>query len=396
MSNCKEVLVRHLFVVMIFASPFTALRFYKVGVAEISGVILFCTLFFSREYKINFEKRNEYVFTKFWIAYLTLSFVGAFFNHVVNSTTSGSINGLIFDTISYVFVLIVCFSMEVIICNSKTLDIEYVIKKSYLFLSLTFVFLFILSHYKESLFGFKLLYLNYFSPFATNIHHTVMVAMILPFLGLFTISKQNKMLLKGFYLLLVVSNFIIIYNVGTSKGTLGLALGLSAMIVFMIVNSKIRCDLKMFVCGIIIIVLFIISAYYLNVIINLLLDYFLQNDGGGARSNLYKLALIKIRDALCFGYGPGSHIRIQAYHLYDAHQTFLTAVIQAGIFGGIALFYLLVTVFLKIMYSPYLMGAFFSIMVYIMGGDILRRLPIWIILILLYYAKWNHNYKFDA
>ena len=88
-----------------------------------------------------------------------------------------------------------------------------------------------------------------------------------------------------------------------------------------------------------------------------------------------------------FGRGPGSHIEVD-WEFIDAHQTFLTVLLQSGFMGLGVLVVFLARVFRSTLYSPGLFAAFAALMVYAAGGDILRRLPAWVCLfVILYWSR---------
>jgi len=93
------------------------------------------------------------------------------------------------------------------------------------------------------------------------------------------------------------------------------------------------------------------------------------------------------------GYGPGPHILglDEVGKFSDAHNSFITLGLQAGL-PGIILVAVLFAGFIKRAYfNPWLMGALASFAVYLSGGDILRRIPIWIILIMFVYLSQHER-----
>ena len=86
---------------------------------------------------------------------------------------------------------------------------------------------------------------------------------------------------------------------------------------------------------------------------------------------------------------PGSNHRIMTSHQpsVSTHQTLLTIFLQTGLLG----LFVFLNFYIKIAKKYFLTISFFAsfsaLTIYILGGDIMRRLPIWLLLLLLYY--WN-------
>ena len=140
---------------------------------------------------------------------------------------------------------------------------------------------------------------------------------------------------------------------------------------------------SLIIYSLIILIVFII--YYFD-LLRIFSDFFADADGvDGARAHLYGGALNLISESPVFGRGPGGHIwKGELY--WDVHQTFLTAFIQAGIIGFLSLI-ILIFKFAKDIYSESIfLASMAPLAIYALGGDILRRLPVWILLILIMYA----------
>ncbi|MFM8579021.1 MAG: hypothetical protein ACKOCN_09510, partial [Planctomycetaceae bacterium] len=81
------------------------------------------------------------------------------------------------------------------------------------------------------------------------------------------------------------------------------------------------------------------------------------------------------------GYGPGPHITLAGDTFWDAHNTFLTVFLQGGI-CAVALFAVtLIRVGFGSSIPFFLLGALSAIGVYVLGGDVLRRLPTWLMVV---------------
>jgi len=112
----------------------------------------------------------------------------------------------------------------------------------------------------------------------------------------------------------------------------------------------------------------------------LLIEEDLEND----RLRLYGRAIDIMKTSPIFGLGPGGHIWNNS-KFYDSHQTFFTVMLQGGIFGLFIMGKFMYQLIAKLIKNPTLFAALFTIIVYFLGGDIMRRLPTWIVLVLIFY-----------
>jgi O-antigen ligase len=119
--------------------------------------------------------------------------------------------------------------------------------------------------------------------------------------------------------------------------------------------------------------------------------FFVGADTGGAREFFYGYAIKRVQDSLFFGFGPGPHILNMDGRFWDAHQTYLTALLQGGIFGLFCFLFFVFLFFKKIKRFPSFVACFSSILLYASGGDILRRSPIWILVILMYLLSFENR-----
>ena len=178
---------------------------------------------------------------------------------------------------------------------------------------------------------------------------------------------------------------------GSFKVVMGFLIG-SIVFLFYLAFKNIR-SWKLRVASISLIcalAIFFIASNF-NLIEYSLIDLFNEEDLSGARNALYSSSFTKILDSPIVGYGPGPHAEFIAGSYHDAHQTFLTLGLQGGLFSIIlylGLIYKGIKVYAK---NPYIIGSFMGIFLYALGGDIIRRLPMWIFLILFYYFIKNKN-----
>lgn len=391
--NSTEVL---LVLAMLF-SPFTALRFGPIGITEIA------VLFFSAKVLlknntiiINGRSNEKFIFTKFWIVFLMLSTLGLFYNYVIRGHISGTPSSMMFDFLSYIVVGLTCFTLEIELNNKDSINIWHIIKSIYVSTSLIMLVLFIISNYTNSILGYSLNYYGFFRPFATNIHHISMGLAALPIIGVKLLFEEKVKVFKFIWLIMIVSNLLTASATGSLKVVMGFSIGF-VVFLFYLANIRIKSwKLKISIMAITsAIIIFLIVLYHDTILYNLV-DFFNEEDLSGARNALYSSSFTKILDSPVVGYGPGPHAELRSVGYHDAHQTFLTLGLQGGFFSiyiYIGLIYKAIKAYAN---DPFIIGSFMGIFLYALGGDILRRLPMWIFLILFYYysnSRLKKDYK---
>jgi len=376
---------KYLVIALLFL-PLTTLRVGFIGIGELILIFLFVTTshkffrVYSRNYIIN-NYENKFIFSKFWIYFLILSIIGFYYNILILNHETGTFESFLFDFSAYIIIFLSCNSMEVY-DKYKGIQFEKVFKAIFLCSSVLFGTLFLISMRMDNIFGFPLNYYDYFSPLSNNIHQTAMFLVPMPFIGLFVIEKEKRKYKKLIYLFLIISLVPVIIAIGSFKSVIGLVAGLFFYL-FLKTSNSINKGIKF------IIVLIIAFSSMLSILTNnqllfsFLLQFFVDNDGGGGRAFLYEKGISLGMSSFLFGRGSGAHI-FNGLKFYDAHQSFLTIFLQTGIFGLLLFVNLFYNLFKKIAKIPSLFAAFFTIVIYALGGDILRRLPIWILLILIY------------
>lgn len=379
-------------IIAMFFAPFTSLRYLRVGFTEISCLLLAISVV-GNNYNLNIKKKNEFIFTKFWLFFCLLSSFGLLYNYVFLNKPSGTVTDMLFDSVAYIIAFVTCFSLEIIIYNNKLKNIELLIKNIFYSSSFILMILFILSRFVGEVGGLQLRDLaNNFKPLADNIHHVAMFVGPLPFIGLYFFVKETSVLKKIIIIIFLFSDVIIIFNTGSSKAIMGLVLGIFVIAMKKIIELLNNVKKGYFISLIFICLVMAVLIMNLNFITPFFIQIFVENDGGGARASLYSIGLEKSLDSIFIGYGPGKHSLFAGGISADTHQTFLTVLLQSGIFGLFAYFFLLLKVVNVYWKNTYLLGASCSIFIYILGGDVLRRLPIWIFMILFYYLiKENYS-----
>jgi O-antigen ligase len=380
----------------LFFTPYTALRLSNIGIPELLITVLFFKLLIEDRLDFNISGNNRFIFTKFWIVFLIISSLGILANYIILNHVSGTLKGLVFDSSAYILIFICCFCLEVIF-NNKLIEFrtKKLIKNVYFSISLSLIILFLLSRVTNSILGFSLLYNVYFSPFAANVHHTAMVVAPLPFLGFLVFSEEKRIFKKIFILILVIFNVIVVLNTGSTKAIMGLVIGAMVFMFFVLLKRIKGSNKKFMFITFFLLVSSTVAIIYWDVIYLSLSNYFVENDLSGARASLYNESLVKGFGSILVGYGPGAHVQVFQGYYSDAHSTIATAFLQAGLLGLVVFIIFLLRVISKCINQPYIIAALTPILVYAVGGDILRRLPMWMFMVLFYYycQKVKNEYR---
>jgi len=131
--------------------------------------------------------------------------------------------------------------------------------------------------------------------------------------------------------------------------------------------------------------LVILSLIKIDPLLSIAKASFDEYDIAGGRAHLYSHGLALGLDSFLVGRGVGPHIWGAKQQYWDSHQTILTVFLQTGIVGVILILRLFLKVIRRQFRDPAIFAATVSIILYASGGDILRRLPIWLMLVLFYY-----------
>lgn len=368
-------------------SLFTSLRFSFFGIGELLIIFSFFLTNFSRIPPINFL---NFPFTIFWAIYITASLFGALLNLTIINNQTGTIEKMTLDLFAYIFIFCTAFTLEANI-NQKSLNPWRLLKGFIIFSSIVLTILLFISFYTPSFVGLALFHNEAsFAPLVTNVHQITMFYIILPFLCIGILIKEyevypdrNSIIKTILYLTLFCTTIYMALTAQATKAIVGFWLGVACLFLFYFISKS---GFIMRSIIIYLLITFIVFIVYYFDLIRIFTDFFIDADGiSGTRAILYGGSFNLISESPIFGRGPGGHIwKGELY--WDVHQTFLTALIQAGIVGFIS-FMVLVFRFIKDIASESIfLASMAPLAIYALGGDILRRLPIWILLILIMYA----------
>jgi len=374
-DNAKTI--RTLIVFALVTSTFTLLRFTFLGVGELIFLVLGG---FSLLKLWDMPRYKSYMFSGFWLLYLILSIIGGLYNRA-NNLNTGTLPGAVFDFAAYFMLFISCLSIERRFVFHRDNAYLYLRAIFYFFVGVLSI-LYFFSFFTNSIAGFQIRYYQYFSPLVKNLHQAAMILTPMPFIGLLILKYEKKVLVKFVTIILIILCVFMIISTGASKAKLGVIMGLTAYGVAVIYRYGVA--YAVIAAGVVVSALLYYFMFYAD-FFSLVTQLFEQHDGKGGRAHLYAAAIELIRESWFLGRGSGPHI-FYLGEFNDSHQTLLTVLLQVGIVG----FLLFISLFYKILkrsfyFEPAVFSAVFSILAYAAGGDILRRLPIWGLLIILYY-----------
>lgn len=366
-----------LLVAAMVIAPFTLLRFGFMGLAELIVLVVF----FGQAMKgLRRSQFSQFMLTKFWMLYLTLSMLGLAANQLLYSNQTSTSRQIIFDGAAYVFILFACYSFERLATHSS-FDVRRFARDVFIWSTLAFLILFVASFFTPSLFGLPLKYYDYFVPWAENLHQVSMTLVPLPFLGLAVVASTRGGGKRVLLFVLSLLAGVMAVRTGSSKAILAMYVGVFVMAYSYSLVKLGRGKLIQVNLAFCVLALLIVAGVDWVQISERLFE---ENDVGGVRNYLYGHAVDLGMESLLLGRGPGAHILFQGAYM-DAHQSFLTALLQAGFFGVIAFAVLLIRISRRVLYNPPLLAALSALVIYAAGGDILRRLPAWIMLFIIFH-----------
>lgn len=366
-------------VIALIAMPFTLLRVGPIGLGELIFIIFFLTELGNQRFNIY---SNNFVFSRFWIAFLSVSLIGFLFNIIFLDQRTGTYLGMLFDFSSYVVILFACYALENM---RKRTDCDFykIIRGVFFGSSIVFILLYLISFLTNNLLGLPLKYYGFFVPLADNLHQISLFLIPLPFLGILIYKQERGFFLRSLIVFFIGMIFIMGYSTGSFKAMIGFVLGILVYI-FLSWVSTVNKKNRFLAVGTIFFIGFLIILLNIGFISSLFTALLIEEDLENDRLRLYGRAIDIMKTSPIFGLGPGGHIWNNS-KFYDSHQTFFTVMLQGGIFGLFIMGKFMYQLIAKLIKNPTLFAALFTIIVYFLGGDIMRRLPTWIVLVLIFY-----------
>lgn len=373
--------VRNLFAISAIFVPFTALRFGPLGIGELALVAALLLLLILNRWKLK-PLSATFPVLVFWAVYPLWITVGFCYNVLFLGYSSGSMFFAAFDLISYLFIL----ASVVLLGDRNLYDTETpfeLFERVFFYWAVTFSVLFALSQFTPSIAGFPLRYYGFFSPLVVNVHQAAMITSVMPYVMLFFAIRVPKIKWKIIYFVFAMLFIQMSLDSGATKAWVATLMG--ALVCFSAIIIHRSTGRRRIVVNTISYLLTGIGLLYFipqfwSTIVSVGLEFFREEDGGGARANLYSYGFSHVMGSPIFGYGPGPHIAYDG-GFSDAHNTVLTILLQGGLVAGGMLVALFARIVPKVSASSALIGTIAAIGIYALGGDILRRLPIWIVII---------------
>lgn len=363
-----------------FFTPFTSLRFGAVGPGEILILSAALLNFVSGRKTIRLDVKLS-VFYQLWCGFLFVSVLGIASNILFQHLPSGRPGTMAFDLSAYIFI----FGSIVLIGDHSIRDLEFSVRffrRLFNYWAFTYTALYGLSFSTDSIFGLPLRYHQYFSPLVENVHQASSITCAMGFVMLYTGLTAPQLHVKVLSFFAAILFVKMALDSGSTKAMLGVLVGAlvsASNLLLYRASGQGRAVLNFIALIIILSLAAVITYRYTDELIDLAKLFFTENDGAGARESLYLVGFNHAMDSFLVGYGPGSHTPYGA-GFSDAHNTILTVFLQTGLLGVIV-FSRFIVQLLKGSFSNFaLIGATSAVGMYFLGGDILRRLPIWIIL----------------
>jgi hypothetical protein len=374
--------------------PFTELRFGGVGAGEILFALALLMILVLNGGKIR-RLPTLSPLIGFWSAYLVLISIGFFYNVLILGHSSGTYSGAAFDFLAYLVILSVMLMLgdERLYHDSSP---QAFFETVFLIWGVTFSALYLLSLQTSEIFGLPLRYHNYFSPLVENLHQASMITSAMPFIMWYLALNHGSTLRRIFYLIAGGMFVLMALESGSVKAFMAILVGSVISVLFLVFHKIAVGGNRLLQVSIFWLLAWVGTAAAIvnfNTISSITIRFFQENDGHSARENLYALGLEKGMNSFLVGYGPGPHIALIDDHFMDAHNTVLSIFLQGGVAGIIVL---LVAVYrlalFRISKAFFLVGSLSAISMYVIGGDILRRLPIWLIIVgIVYLSREGHR-----
>lgn len=369
MKNFKENSIA----IAVSASPFTLLRVFNLGITEVIMVAIFFYIIQKSNLKIYYSQKNR--ISESFAILLIMALVGFIYNYLFLGGV-GTFDSALFNFLALFAVWLSCYSTEFFV-SLGSIDSKMILDKIYFELSSIVLFFFVVGQFKESIFGYPIMYFGYFSPLSDNIHQLAMLLAFIPFIGCYLYEKETSIHRKYLIAILFVTNVYIGYNTGSAKFVLAIISGIFTIMLYKL--SDLSGKFKN------IILLLYVSAAVMGsfIFIDELINLFRDNDINGGREWLYFNGIEAILSSPLFGYGPSNIIKDMSGTYKDAHETLLTIFLTGGIIALVSFFKMLIYVFNKVRKNKYLIASFIGFCIYLLGGDVLRKESLWIIIILL-------------
>lgn len=373
-------------------TPFTALRFGFIGFGEIFFALALLLLLALNGGNLRRSHALRPVIG-FWLIYLLIISIGFFYNTIILSHSSGTLEGALFDFTSYCVVscVVLLLADERLYTGSSPQDF---FRNIFMIWGVAFIVLYLLSFRVSQIFGYPLRYYNYFSPLVENVHQAAMITCVMPFVMGHLAWNERSLIRKVLFVIAGGLFALMALDSGATKAAMAIAVGIFASVSFFFWQGISGRAAKAFFLCVLLIGLALFLAMYFDKVVSLAIEFFRESDGSAARENLYDSGIKAGAKSFLIGFGPGQHVSLsnEGDFFSDAHNTLLTIFLQGGALSIVLLLVSVYRLVRRISPSFFILGAFAALSMYFLGGDILRRLPIWVLLVgIIYFSTQTRN-----
>lgn len=368
----KNRAIEVLIAIAISFSPFTKLRVAGIGITEVILLLLpFYSMLVLKDAKVT---RYDNQVSRMYFFIICGSILGYIYN-ILFLGNIGEFDSARFNFISYLICMVCCYGIESCLRN-RVIDPLSVLDKSFWLLSIIATILFAISRTRSSFNGFSLLYYSYYCPLSDNIHQLAMIFSMFPALGIYLSIKRKTIIMKVLYIIISVVDIYIGLNTGSTKFVLGLIVGGISILLLFVINSS--AQYKFLITSIIVVVSIVIFVLNYDIFVAM----FRGNDVHSGRETLYGNGLQMILKSPIFGYGPAVVVTGVYGMMMDAHETIITAYLAGGVIAFVSLLSTMYKKFVVLLRDKWLFGSMCGFLIYFLGGDVLRKECMWVMLIL--------------
>jgi len=369
-------------------TPFTALRFGVIGSGEIFFIVALILTLLQSGTGLYGDPAVKPL-TTFWVGYLSLALLGFLFNVFALGHVSGTYSGAAFDFFSYALILAVVLILGHPPLYSGT-SAKVFNKTLFTLWAMVFVTLYLISRQTTHILGLPLRYYSYFAPLVDNVHQAATITSPMPFIMWHLALQRQSSKARLLYIIAGICFVWMALESGSTKAALGLVAGAAVSVTCFLFQhlplGRSRGIRRLTISAVGALAIAGLVMHWDSVMPRVV-DFFYENDGNAARENLYTRGMAHGLDSFVIGYGPGPHVALSGDTFWDAHNTFLTAFLQGGLCAVLLLSFTVTRVGAWASSSVLLLGALAAIGVYVLGGDVLRRLPTWVMLVGIMYLS---------
>lgn len=375
--------VANLMVVITVLAGFTKLRFGAFGVSELCTVFLFIYSWWNR----NRFCIGEMIFTQFWLLTIFLNCIGLFVNLFFQIDYSAIQSGAAwFDMSAFSYMLLLCFTFESILTSMSYNEIWALFRRIFFSSILIIGILFVVSRFRQTLFGISLLYGGArFSPLADNPHQISVLTSTLPFIG-FRILKEARSLGSKVVILVFAATSMLV-GLASSSDTLTVVYIVCFYLMMLIRDRSGRQKKPSYLPAVIVsLIILAVILCYRDWFVALIIGFFDEGDMGGVRFRLWRNSVLAGMHSPIFGLGPGSHAGFYGpFEGVESHQMLLTMFTQSGLIGVAVLAVLVLKILRTVYKDKYIFTMVVGLLIITLSGSALRRTVLWIYMMIGYH-----------